>query len=51
MNFFKSILIALIFSAISTTSQAQVEKKKVLTLDGAKKVIAAAIAEAKKSNS
>jgi glc operon protein GlcG len=51
MDFFKSVVIAMIFSAISATTQAQVVDKKALTLDGAKKVIAAAVAEAKKNNS
>lgn len=51
MNFFNSAVIAMVFSAMSTISQAQVVEKKVLTLDGAKKVLAAAVAEAKKSNS
>lgn len=51
MDFFKSVVIAVIFSAISAITQAQVVDKKALTLDGAKKVIAAAVAEAKKNNS
>jgi heme-degrading protein len=51
MNFFKSVVLALVFSAIYAMTQAQVEEKKVLTLDGASKVIAKAIAEAKKGNS
>jgi glc operon protein GlcG len=51
MSFSKSIAVFLIFSAISAVSQAQVVDKKTLTLDGAKKAIAAAVAEAKKNNS
>src|SRR3989449_1959098 len=39
---------ALMLSAVAVTSQAQVIDKKGLTLDGAKKVIAAAVAEAKR---
>lgn len=41
---------ALLLSALSAVSQAQVADKKVLTLDGAKKVISAAVAYAKKNN-
>ncbi len=51
MNLFKSAAIPLFLLIISAVSQAQVVDKKVLTLDGAKKVIAAAVAEAKKDNS
>lgn len=41
---------ALLLSAFSAITQAQVADKKVLTLDGAKKVITAAVAYAKKNN-
>ena len=41
---------ALMLSAVAVTSQAQVIDKKGLTLDGAMKVIAAAVAEAKRVN-
>ena len=41
---------ALLLSALSAVTQAQVADKKVLTLDGAKKVITAAVAYAKKNN-
>jgi glc operon protein GlcG len=47
----KKILIALIASALITAAaSAQIAEKKSLTLDGARKVIAAAQAEAKKLN-
>src|SRR6266705_1325211 len=46
----RSIAAALVLSAVAVTSQAQVVDKKGLTLDGAKKVIAAAVAEAKRVN-
>jgi len=50
MNFTKGITLALVFSAMTANGQPQVTSKKSLTLDGAKTVIAAAIAEAKKVN-
>jgi glc operon protein GlcG len=50
MNFTKGISLALAFSVMTATSQAQITSKKSLTLDGARKVIAAAITEAKKLN-
>jgi glc operon protein GlcG len=50
MNFTKGITLALVFSVITVTGRAQVSSKKSLTLDGARTVIAAAIAEAKKVN-
>jgi glc operon protein GlcG len=50
MNFTKGITLALVFSVTAVTSRAQVTSKKSLTLDGARTVIAAAIAEAKKVN-
>jgi glc operon protein GlcG len=43
----KSIIPTLLLFTLVATSQAQVEDKKGLTLEGAKKVIAAAVAEAK----
>ncbi len=46
----RSIAAALVLSAVAVTSQAQVIDKKGLTLDGAMKVIAAAVAEAKRVN-
>jgi len=50
MHFTKGITLALVFSVTVATSRAQVTSKKSLTLDGARTVIAAAIAEAKKVN-
>ncbi len=50
MNRTKGITLALAFSVVTATSQAQVASKKSLTLDGARRVIAAAITEAKKLN-
>ncbi|MGH9669057.1 MAG: GlcG/HbpS family heme-binding protein [Terriglobales bacterium] len=44
------VAVALAVVALSVTSQAQVITKKALTLDGAKKIAAAAEAEAKKKN-
>jgi glc operon protein GlcG len=50
----KSILrfttVALLFSALSSIPNAQTTEKKSLTIDGAKRVIAAAVAYAKKNN-
>src|SRR5437899_10673074 len=46
----RSIAAALVLSAVAVTSQAQVIDKPGLTLDGAKQVIAAAVAEAKRVN-
>src|SRR2546422_8495848 len=50
----RTMAAALMLSAVAVTSQAQVQAqvidKKGLTLDGAKKVIAAAVAEAKRLN-
>src|SRR5437899_8326236 len=46
----RSIAAALVLSAVAVTSQAQVIDKKGLELDGAMKVIAAAVAEAKRVN-
>ena len=50
MHFTKGITLALMFSITVTTSRAQVTSKKSLTLYGARTIIAAAIAEAKKVN-
>ncbi|MGH7409773.1 MAG: GlcG/HbpS family heme-binding protein, partial [Candidatus Methylomirabilis sp.] len=47
---FLRVALTLLFSGIALTAQAQVVDKKGLTLDGAKKVIAAAVAEAKVKN-
>src|SRR5712692_2772615 len=44
------LLAAVALVAIAPSAQAQVAEKKQLTLDGARKVIAAAIAEAKVKN-
>jgi uncharacterized protein GlcG (DUF336 family) len=48
MNLTKGITLALAFSVMTATGQAQITSKKSLTLEEARKVIAAAIAEAKK---
>jgi glc operon protein GlcG len=50
MNFIKSIAGALILLGMAITSQAQVAEKKSLTLDGAKRVIAAAVDYARRNN-
>ena len=50
MHFTKGITLALVFSVAVATSRAQVTSKKSLTLEGARMVITAAIAEAKKAN-
>jgi glc operon protein GlcG len=50
MNFLKTIAVALFLLATTAAAQAQVSDKKALTLEGAKKVIAAAVAEAKSKN-
>ena len=50
MKFLKTIPVALFLLATTATVQAQVSDKKVLNLEGAKKVIAAAVAEAKNKN-
>ncbi len=50
MNFLRGIFIALFLLAIIIPAQAQVVEKKVLTLEAAKKIVAAAEAEAKKRN-
>ncbi|MCI0563656.1 MAG: heme-binding protein, partial [Nitrososphaera sp.] len=51
MKYLKSLtIILLLFILTAVTSQAQVVEKKGLTLDGAKKVIAAVVAEAKAKN-
>jgi uncharacterized protein GlcG (DUF336 family) len=50
MNFTRGIALALVFSLMTVTGWAQVSSKKSLTLDGARTVIAAAIAEAKRLN-
>jgi glc operon protein GlcG len=46
----QSLTIALSLTALTAVAQAQVTEKKALTLDGAKRVIAAAVAEAKRLN-
>ena len=50
MNFSKGIILGFAVSMMTIVSEAQVTSKKSLTLDGARTVIAAAIAEAKKVN-
>jgi len=50
MKFINSLFAAIVFCAIAFQANAQIAEKKVLTLDGARKVIAAAEAEAKKLN-
>jgi len=50
MTYFKRAVIALLLVPGTVTSQAQVGEKKTLTLEGAKKVIAAAVAEATAKN-
>jgi glc operon protein GlcG len=50
MNFLKAIAVALFLVATTAAAQAQASDKKTLTLEGAKKVIAAAVAEAKSKN-
>jgi glc operon protein GlcG len=52
MKFLSSfaLVAALVLSTTAGTSWAQIMDKKALTLDGAKKVIAAAVAEAKSKN-
>jgi glc operon protein GlcG len=46
----KLTALSLVLSAMSSVANAQVAEKKTLTIDGAKKVIAAAVAYAKKNN-
>lgn len=46
----RAAAIALVLFSLSSVAQAQVTDKKTLTLDGAKRVIAAAVAYAKKNN-
>ena len=48
MNLRRAI-VAIVFAAVACTAQAQMANKKTLTLEGAKKVVAAAEAEAKKN--
>ena len=50
MNSLRSLTLALVFSAVASTAHAQVADKKTLTLDGARKIIAAAEAYAKQNN-
>ncbi|HEX2277860.1 MAG TPA: heme-binding protein [Candidatus Tectomicrobia bacterium] len=45
-----AVAAVLLLVGAATTGEAQVTEKKVLTLDGAKRVIAAAVAEAKRNN-
>jgi glc operon protein GlcG len=50
MNFMRGVALALGLLVTAAAGQAQIVSKKSLTLDGARKVIASAIAEAKKLN-
>ena len=50
MTALKSVVAVLVFSMMSAAAQAQVVDKKALTLEGAKKAIAAAVADAKSKN-
>lgn len=50
MNYVKFVTTALFLLAMATTAQAQVVDKKALTLEGAKKIAAAAEAEARVKN-
>jgi glc operon protein GlcG len=50
MKSLKGIVVALMVLATTAASQAQTMEKKTLTLEGAKKVIAGAVAEAKAKN-
>jgi glc operon protein GlcG len=50
MKFMKRTILSLMVLVMVVTGQAQVIEKKSLTLDGAKKVIAAAVDHAKKNN-
>ena len=50
MKPFTSIIVMFILLSLASSTQAQVTDKKGLTLEGAKKVIAAAVAEAKQKN-
>jgi len=50
MNCTQSITLTLAFAVMTAAGQAQIVSKKSLTLDGARKIIAAAITEAKKVN-
>lgn len=49
MNSIRNPVAVLLLSAMAASTHAQVTDKKALTLDGARRVIAAAVAEAKKS--
>jgi glc operon protein GlcG len=51
MKAIKRFLTVLALAALTAGAQAQVMEKKALTLDGAKRVMAAAVAEAKRLNS
>lgn len=50
MRYLGSVALALVLPAIAATGHAEVSDKRSLTLDGAKKVIAAAVAEARQKN-
>ncbi|HEX9452476.1 MAG TPA: heme-binding protein [Burkholderiales bacterium] len=50
MSLLTSLCVFALFASLSLQASAQLADKKVLTLDGAKKVAAAAEAEAKKNN-
>ncbi len=50
MMWFRGVGVALVLLAVAGSGHAQVVEKKALTLDGAKQVIAAAVAEARRLN-
>jgi glc operon protein GlcG len=50
MTVLRSVVVALALAAIAVTTRAELPDKKILTLDGAKAIIAAAVAEAKRNN-
>jgi len=50
MSYIKTVGLAVVFALVATVGQAQTREKKMLTLEGAKRVAAAAEAEAKKNN-
>jgi glc operon protein GlcG len=49
MNSIRSSVAVLLLSAMAASAHAQLTDKKALTLDGARRIIAAAVAEAKKN--
>ena len=51
MNIFTRTMLTVAVSAVALTANAQLETRKALTLEAAKKLVAAAVTEAKKDNS